>query len=86
MGHSRSKSVVYILSNSAVYRTVPSMSQMNGVMQDILHLYEQGKTIPDIQKALDIIGLNYTCNELSFIIQAQMEGLHLRNNSNNKAI
>ena len=40
------------------------MSAMKGVIEGIVELYDNGKTIEEIQKALANLSLNYTRNEI----------------------
>ena len=40
------------------------MSAMKGVIEGIVELYDNGKTVEEIQKALANLSLNYTRNEI----------------------
>ena len=40
------------------------MSAMKGVLEGIVKLYDNGKTIEEIQRALAVMSLNYTRNEI----------------------
>ena len=40
------------------------MSAMKGVLEGIVKLYDNGKTVEEIQKALANLSLNYTRNEI----------------------
>ena len=40
------------------------MSAMKGVIEGIVELYDNGKTVEEIQQALANLSLNYTRNEI----------------------
>ena len=40
------------------------MSAMKGVLEGIVELYDNGKTLEEIQKTLSELSLNYTRNEI----------------------